>query len=57
LPWAINCSAALSLRMICSGVNLIRFVVKIAAQLANEDSHSPWIDFQGPRQNPCHAQY
>ena len=32
LPWAISCSAVLSLRMICSAVCLVRFMVKSPAQ-------------------------
>ena len=32
LPWAISCSAVLSLRMICSAVCLVRFMVESPAQ-------------------------
>ncbi len=32
LPWAISCSAVLSLRMICSAVCLVRFMVGSPAQ-------------------------
>ena len=32
LPWAISCSAVVSLRIICSAVYLIRFMVKSTAQ-------------------------
>jgi hypothetical protein len=31
LPWGINCSAVLSLRMICSAVCLVRFMVESPA--------------------------
>ena len=32
LPWAISCSAVLSLRMICSAVCLVRFMVESPTQ-------------------------
>src|SRR5579872_4247384 len=49
LPWASSLSPSSSLRMICSGVWCLRFMVRVLlCPLWALDSHHGWLSSQGP---------